>query len=323
MTDNPHARLWELMRGFMATQALYVAARLEVADQLGEGPRPVADIARQAGADPDALHRFLRALAGEGVFAEDEPGVFRNTPASELLRRESSWHHSALLFGTVWYRTFAKALDAVRSGEPTFPRLFGTDWWSWLAENPEEGERFNRMMQGERKADLLAEVDWRDDETVVDIGGGNGQLLIDLLGSRPDLRGVVFELPEVAREAEERVAEAGLSRRCRVVAGSFFDGVPEGGDTYVLSTVLHDWDDEAAGAILRNVRAAAPDHARVLIVDAVIEPGNEPDGEKWLDLLMLVLLGGRERTEDEWRALLAGAGFRLERVEPVLEAVPA
>jgi hypothetical protein len=321
MSDDPHARMWELMRGFMATQALHVAARLEVADELAGGPRPVGEIAQRAGANPDAVYRFLRALAGEGVFAEDEPGIFRNTPVSELLRRESSWHDFALLFGH-WYRAFADSLHAARTGEATFPRVFGADWWTWLAQNPEEGERFNRAMQGERKSERFADVEWRGGETVVDVGGGNGALLIDLLRSRPALRGVVFELPDVAREAEERVAQAGLSDRCDVVAGSFFDGVPEGGDTYVLSTVLHDWDDEGAGAILRNVRAATPDHARVLILDAVIQPGNEPDGEKWLDLLMLVLLRGRERTEEEWRALLAGAGFRLERVEPVLEAVP-
>jgi hypothetical protein len=322
MSDNPHARMWELMRGFMATQALHVAAHLEVADELAGGPRPVAEIAQRAGADPDAVYRFLRALAGEGVFAEDERGVFRNTPVSELLRRESSWHDFALLFGSPWYRAFADSLQAARTGEATFPREFGADWWTWLAQNPEEGERFNRAMRGEGKAERFADVEWRGGETVVDVGGGNGALLIDLLRSRSALRGVVFELPEVAREAEERVAEAGLSDRCEVVAGSFFDGVPAGGDTYVLSTVLHDWDDKGAGAILRNVRGAAPDHARVLIVDAVIQPGNEPDGEKWLDLLMLVLLRGRERTEEEWRALLAGAGFRLERVEPLLEAVP-
>lgn len=322
MSDDPHARMWELMRGFMATQALYVAAQLGVADELAGGPRPVAEIAQRAGADPDAVYRFLRALAGEGVFAEDEPGVFSNTPVSELLRRESSWHDFALLFGSAWYRAFADALYAARTGEATFPRVFGADWWTWLAQKPEEGERFNRAMQGEGKAERFADVEWRADETVVDVGGGNGALLIDLLRSRPALRGVVFELPEVAREAEERVAQAGLSDRCDVVAGSFFDGVPEGGDTYVLSTVLHDWDDEAAGTILRNVRAAAPDRARVLITDAVIQPGNDPDGSKWLDLLMLVLLRGRERTEEEWRALLAGAGFRLERVEPLLEAVP-
>jgi O-methyltransferase domain/Dimerisation domain len=322
MSDNPHARMWELMRGFMATQALHVAAHLGVADELAGGPRPVGELAERVGADADAVYRFLRALAGEGVFAEDEPGVFRNTPVSELLRRESSWHDMALLFGTVWYRTFGEALHAARAGEAAFPRVFGTDWWSWLAQNPAEGERFNRGMHGEAKAEYFADVAWRDSETVVDVGGGDGALLIDILRSRPALRGVVFELPEVAREAEERVAEAGLSDRCRVVAGSFFDGVPEGGDTYVLSAVLHDWDDEAAGAILRNVRAGAPDHARVLIADAVIQPGNEPDGGKWLDLLMLVLLRGRERTEEEWRGLLAGAGFRLERVEPLLEAVP-
>jgi methyltransferase family protein/O-methyltransferase len=213
MSDNPHARMWELMRGFMSTQALHVAAHLGVADELAGGPRPVGEIAERLGADADAVYRFLRALAGEGVFAEDEPGVFRNTAASELLRRESSWHDMALLFGTVWYRTFGEALHAARAGEATFPRVFGTDWWSWLAQNPEEGERFNRGMHGEGKAEYFAEVEWRDSETVVDVGGGNGALLIDL--RRLDLS----RLDALADARRRPARRLGLVARRRRVLG--------------------------------------------------------------------------------------------------------
>jgi hypothetical protein len=312
------------MRGAMATKALALAADAGVADALAAGARPVAELARASGTDADTLHRILRALASDGVFAEEEPGVFANNEASELLRSDDSGssREFAHLFGGVFYEAVA-ALDATTRGA-TFERTFGTDFWTWLAQHPEEGATFNRAMAGGReyKVERLLELEWRDGETVVDVGGGNGALLVELLRGRPGLRGVVFDLPETAREAEAAVAEAGLADRCAVVAGSFFDGVPAG-DAYVLSAILHDWDDERAGAILRVIRAAAPAHARVLIRDAVIPPGNEPHGNKWLDLLMLVL-GGRERTAEEWERLLAGAGFRTPRLEDgLIEAVRA
>ena len=161
--------------------------------------------------------------------------------------------------------------------------------------------------QAER-ADKLAALEWRDDETVVDIGGGTGRLLRDLLDRRPGLRGIVFDLPEADRD------ETGVGDRISFVSGSFFEQVPEG-DAYVLSKILHDWDDEPATAILRTIRAAAPEEARVLVLDSVVAPGNDPAGVKWLDLLMLVLQRGRERTESDWRALLDDAGFRIEQIE--------
>ena len=153
-------------------------------------------------------------------------------------------------------------------------------------------------------------VAWQDGETVVDVGGGNGTLVIELLQRQPQLRGVVFDLPEVAAEAEARGEAAGLSDRCRVVPGSFFDEVPTGGDVYVLAKVLHDWDDAAAIRILTSVRAAAPDHARLLVIDSVVPDGNAPHPSKALDLVMLSLVDGRERGEDEWRQLLEVGGFR-------------
>jgi hypothetical protein len=300
VTDvSQEAQLWDLIRGALGTRALGIAADLRVADALAEGPRHVDDLARERSADPDTLHRILRALATEGVFAEEAQGVFRNTAASELLR--GGWGEFAHLFGGVFYRTLGQ-LDA--KGEPSFPRIFGSDFWSWLARHPDERAAFDTAMeQGkERRVELLAEIEWRGDETVVDVGGGNGSLLFELLRRQPSLRGIVFDLPETVRD------ESAFPERLEFVAGSFFESVPRG-DVYVLSTILHDWGDEPATAILRTVRAAAPAEARLLVIDAVVPSGNEPGGGKWLDLLMLALLGGRERNEEQWQALLHEGGF--------------
>jgi O-methyltransferase domain len=301
----PEARLWNLLRGALGTRALAVAAELRVADALGDGARPLDELALDVGADADALHRVLRALASDGVFAEDGAGVFRNTGASELLRG-GGWADFAQLFGGVWYRT-VETLDA--RGAPSFPRIFGTDFWSWLRQHPDERAAFDRAMeQGwESRVERLVTLEWRGDETVVDVGGGNGSLLRELLRRQPGLRGIVFDLPETVRD------ETTLGERCTFVEGSFFERVPKG-DVYVVSTILHDWDDERAVAILRTIRGAASASDRLVVLDAVVGSGNEPDGAKWLDLLMLALLGGRERDEAQWRALLADGGFEPVRI---------
>jgi len=303
----PETRLWDLMRGAMTTKALAIAADLRIADALAEGRRPVTELAEQNGSNPDTLHRVLRALASDGVFAEDEPGVFRNTEASELLRRDG-WTEFAHLFGSV-FSDATSTLDP-RLSEETFARKFGTDFWSWLAANPEERTAFDAAMAAgkERGADRLAQLDWRADETVVDIGGGNGALLREVVQRRPELHGIVFDLPETVRD------EASLGERIEFAAGSFFDAVPAG-DAYLLSAILHDWSDERASAILHTIRSAASSEARLFVLETVIAPGNDPHGSKWLDLLMLVLAGGRERTEEEWRRLIEGAGFQVESVE--------
>jgi O-methyltransferase domain/Dimerisation domain len=306
----PETRLWNLIRGALGTKALGVVADLGVADALATGPRSATDLSKENGADADTLHRILRALASDRVFAEDEPGVFRNTEASELLRcdNDDRWREFAHLFGEVFYPAIG-ALD-VRLTDVPFARVYGTDIWSRFATRPEERSNFDRAMEGGQAepADKLAALEWREGETVVDVGGGTGRLLRDLLDRRPELRGIVFDLPEADRD------ETAVGDRINFVSGSFFEQVPEG-DAYVLSKILHDWDDEQAAAILRTVRAAAPDDARLLVLDSVVPRGNDPAGVKWLDLLMLVLQRGRERTESDWRALLDGAGFRVEQIE--------
>jgi O-methyltransferase domain len=291
---------WNLLRGALTTRAYSIAAELRVAHALAEGPRPVEEVARVVGADADLLHRLLRALASEGVFAEHDRGVFANTPASERML-DDSVAAFAHLFGGVFYRT-AGALDA--GGESSFTRLYGTDFWTWLGANPTERSAFDTAMGGgkTRAVDRLVALDWSGDETVVDVGGGNGALLVELIRRQHDLRGIVLDLPETDRD------EAALGNRVEFVAGSFFERVPEG-DAYILSGILHDWDDESAARILRTIREAAPLGARLLILESVVPSGNEPHGAKWLDLLMLALLAGRERDEEQWRGLLAGSGF--------------
>ena len=306
----PEARVWNILRGALTTKALGIAADLRLADRLADGPRDVAALAEETAADPQTLHRILRALASDGVFAEEEPGVFRNTESSDLLRAGApgSWREFAHLFGGVFYGG-AGTMDPTTRSE-TFTRAFDADYWSWLGQRSGERAAFDAAMAGgkERHAGRLAELGWRGDETVVDVGGGNGALLQALFAEVPGIRGVIIDLPETDRD------EAALGERITFVARSFFEEVPSG-DAYILSGILHDWNDEAAAKILKTIRAAAPRDARLLVMDAVIPPGNEPDGSKWLDLLMLVLAGGRERTEREWRSLLEGAGFEPVAVE--------
>jgi SAM-dependent methyltransferase len=293
--------LWDFLRGALMTKALAAVVDAGVPEALADGPRPVSELQ----GNPDTLHRLLRALASDGVFRETEPGVFEHTESSRRLLGPG-WREFAHLFGGVFFAATTD-LDA-STAEAPFPGRFGTDFWEWLAEHPSERAAFDAAMAGERDraADQLAALEWREDEVVVDVGGGNGTLLLELIQLRPELRGIVLDLPETVRD------EAALGDRIEFVEGSFFEAVPTG-DAYILSGILHDWPDEDAARILRTIRAAAPEHARLMINESVIPPGNEPDGAKWLDLLMLVLAGGRERDETQWRELFASTGWEPVR----------
>lgn len=306
--------VWDALRGGLVTRALGLAVDHGVPRALAGGPRSVDELAAASGADPDVLHRVLRALASDGIFEEVEPRVFAHSEPSRLLL-EDGWEDFAHLFGSSWLEAVA-ALDA--SGGPSFPRVFGEEFWLWLKTQPAERAAFDRAMaQGwQRRLERVESVGWRGDETVVDVGGGNGSFLLALLDRHPAMRGIVFDLPETVRD------EAAFGDRCTFVEGSFFESVPEG-DVHLLTTILHDWDDESARRILAAVRASAGE--RLLVVDSIIEPGNEAAGAKWLDLLMLALFAGRERTEPQWRKLLASAGWepaRFHKTE-VIEARPS
>lgn len=295
--------LWDFLRGGLMSKALAAVVDAGVPEALADGPRPVAELE----GNPDTLHRLLRALASDGVFRETEPGIFEHTDLSRQLLDPGS-SEFAHLFGGVFFEATTDLGSS--TSEPPFPDRFGAGFWEWLANHPAERAAFDAAMAGDRgrPAERLAALEWREGEVIVDVGGGNGALLVELLRRRPGLRGIVLDLPETVRD------ETVLGERIEFVEGSFFDSVPEG-DAYVLSGILHDWPDDDAARILRTIRSAAPPYARLLINESVIRPGNEPDGAKWLDLLMLVLAGGRERDERQWRELLEGAGFQVESLE--------
>jgi SAM-dependent methyltransferase len=296
--------LWQLLRGATATRAVGLVAELGVADALGDDEQPVAEIANAVAADPATLDRFLHALATEDVFEEVAPGVYRNTEASRELRRGRPWNGFAQLYGGPWYSAIGQ-LDA--NGR----KAFDGDFWGWLSSHPDERALFDLAMEDgkERRSELLASLDWQAGETVVDVGGGNGSLLLELFARRAGLRGIVFDLPETVRD-EARLGAAGIEFE----AGSFFDFVPNG-DVYVLGTVLHNWPDSEAAAILRTIRSHAPSGARILVLDLVVDRTADVSGLAWFGLLGLALFGSRERTEAEWRALLDEAGVRIDAID--------
>jgi hypothetical protein len=334
--EDPAAALARLASGFWAARAVQVAARLGLADGLRDGPRSPADLAATTGSHPDALGRLMRVLAGLGVLTSDARGRYRLTPMGELLRGDApgSLRDFVARFGEPEYWRAWGALDhSIATGRPAFEAVFGARLFDHLARDPEAAARFHAGMGGGSARAAAAVVaalgDLGGAGTVVDVGGGHGALLAAVLRANPEARGVLFELPQVAEAGRAALAAAGLAGRSRVETGDFFEAVPAGGDLYLLQRIVHDWDDGEAVRLLGNVRAAMPAHARLLLVEAVVQPGDAPSHAKMLDLNMLVLVGGRERTEEEYRALLQAAGLALRRVLPatadtsVLEAVPA
>jgi hypothetical protein len=306
-----------LLGGFMVTQLLGVAARLGIADRVPVRGRAVSDVAAEIGVDADALRRVLRALASLGVFHVDD-GVVTNTVLSGLFRSAApmSMRWLAQSFSGEHYRVWEAAGLSIQDGRQAFDRVFGKPYFDWLGEHGEEAAAFNLAMAGNAVArqTLLEDYDWSDVETVVDVGGGTGAMLTSVLRRHPRLRGIVYDLPHARAEAEATIARAGLGGRCRFEPGDFFERVPAGADLYVLSQILHDWDDEHATMILRHCREAAGPHARLLVLDWALPTTDEQHWGKLLDLHMLVLLGGRERTVPEWDALLRAGGFTLDGV---------
>jgi O-methyltransferase domain/Dimerisation domain len=334
MEEASTATLMRLLTGAQVSQAIYVAATMGVADLLSGEPRTSEELAAETGAHAGSLYRLLRALAAIGVFREDDQQRFALTPLGELLRRDvpGSHHGWAAYVGRPYYRAAWSDLEhSIRTGENAFRHVHGTDVWSYRAERPEESEIFDRAMESltvSSNGALLDAFDFGRFATVVDVGGGNGALLSALLGAYPAMRGIVFDQPHVVVNARSTLEAAGVADRCAVVGGSFFEEVPQGGDAYALKSVLLDWEDGEAAAILRVCRNAMTPGARLLVIERIVGAPNEDPRTKFSDLNMLVAPGGRERTIEECRALLESAGFRLAEATPtasgffVLEAGP-
>ena len=322
MTSDPAAaqqHVFQLAFGYILSSALQVAASLRVADALAGGPRTVSELARQSGADEDALYRVLRALASAGVFEEIAPRRFSNNVASEQLRSEKPGLHEMVLWMTDAFhmKVYADVMHSVMTGKPAAEKTFGMPVFEYFPKEPELSERFNNAMTALSASVIPAVLEVYDFSgigTLVDVAGGHGHVLMSILEAYPQMKGVLGDLPHVLAGAEPRIRARGLSDRCRTEAIDFFKAVPAGGDAYIMKHIIHDWDDERALVILRNIRKAMNPGGRVILIESVLQPGNQPDFGKIIDLEMLLMPGGRERTEEEFRSLFERAGFRLTRI---------
>jgi hypothetical protein len=304
----------QLLAGFQISQALYAAAVLGVADHLSAGPVPVEVLAGQAGAHAPSLRRLLRTLAGAGVFTEPEPGVFGLTPLGQTLTRTrpGSMRDLAIMWMETHYAPFGELVHTVRTGQPAAGHLYGQPFFAWLAGQPEQAARFTSAMADLTdgiKAAAIPSLPLDGAQTVVDVGGADGAMLAAVLTAHPGLQGVLFDLPRVVAEAPKALAERGVADRVECVGGDFFDSVPAGADTYLVSFVLHDWPDDEARRMLANIAAAGGPGARLMMVEFVVPPGDTPHMSKMIDLTMLGMLAGQERAEDQWHDLLSTAGF--------------
>jgi hypothetical protein len=315
MPPSPRRILAQLLVGNQVQQAIHVAARLGLPDLLRDGPRPSAELARAAGADPGALRRLLRALASFGVFAEDGDGRFGLTPLASLLRDgvPDSMRAFALWSGGVSYQAFGGLEYSVRTGSPAFEHIYGEDFYAYLARDRDAGALFDELMAWNTApvAGTVAAYDLAGVRTLVDVGGGCGELIAAVLRAHPALRGVLVDRPAVIERARGVLGAAGVADRCATVCGDILEAVPAGGDAYLLKNVVHGLDDDRAARLLANCRRAMAAAGRLLLVEFVMPPGNDPFPGKLMDLLMLVGCRGRERTEDEFHALFGAGGFRL------------
>ena len=328
----PAVQVLQLASGYWLSRAVYVAAQLGIADLVKDGARSASELAAATQTDPGALYRLLRALASVGVFAESGAREFVQTPLSETLRRDTSGsiRGMVLFLGDhLHWSIYEHVLYSVRTGKRGFDHVMGQAPFEYLSQHPEDARVFDEgmtSMSSTSSAAVAEAYDFSSFRTLMDLGGGNGALLAAILSKYPNLRGILFDSEHVI----ERARQAAVLKpgQCEMVHGDFFSSIPSGADAYLFKHVIHDWDDEQALKILQNCRRAISDSGKLLIAEMIVPSGNDPAFVKLLDLEMLMIPGGLERTEEEFRRLLAAASFRLTRVVPtkaeinVLEAVP-
>jgi hypothetical protein len=324
--------MMNMLVGYQLSQAIFVAAKLGVADALLTGPRTTAELAQTVGADEQALARLLRSLAGSGIFSQVEPGVFALTPLARTLAstEPGSLRNLALMLMESHYGPYGELEHAVRTGTPAADKYFGKPFWAWLLDHPREAATFTGAMADLNhglKDGAVASYDFRGLEVIADVGGADGHVLGQILAQTPEARGILFDLPSVVGSAEEQPLTMAVIDRVEIVPGDFFDAVLQA-DGYVLSFILHDWSDEECLKILDNIRSRIPEDGRLIIMELVMPPGDTPHLSRMSDLNMLVMVSGKERTEPEYAQLLAAAGFELRKTfatagpMSLIEAVP-
>lgn len=321
-TSRPQgASLTEMIWGHAVSQALYVTAKLSIVDQLRDAPKSSHELANAVGAHEPSLRRLLRALTTIDILREDAAGRFSATAVGERLGSDhpQSERAMAILMGSpmVW-QSWGDLHASIMSGTPAFDQVFGESFFAYLGHAPQDGAIFNTAMtrgSGNDVPNILAAYDFSRYTRIVDVGGGEGALLRSILERYPHMTGIVCDLPSVVAAAHE-LRSSPVADRCEFVGMDMFQSVPAGGDVYILKSILHDWNDEQVLKLLQNCREAIAEHGKLLHIGTVLKPSNQADFGKWLDLTMLVLLPGRERTASELQTLYATAGFQLTRVIP-------
>ncbi len=325
--------LKQMIDGYKVTKLIVVAAKLGIADMLKDGPKTSDDLAQSVGAHPQALDRVLRALASFGIFAENGDGKFELTPLAQPLQSgvPGSVRALATLSDEPGWQSWGQLHYSVMTGKPALNHVLGMDIWEYRSRNPEAARTFNHSMTeltNQSVATVVAAYNFSGISKIVDVGGGHGALVAAILKAYPEMRSILFDLPTVIEGSRGAMEAAGVAPRCELVGGDFFESVPPGGDLYIFQRVIHDWEDDRAVAILKNCRHAMKDNERLLVIELVVPPGNTPHPSKLHDIIMLVIEGGLERTEAEFRDLFHAAGFRLTRIVPtqspfsIIEGVP-
>ncbi|NET33807.1 MAG: methyltransferase [Cyanothece sp. SIO1E1] len=318
-----------MITGMWVTQSIYVAASLKIADLLSDGTKHVDELAQAAGAQVNHLYRVLRMLASVDIFTEIEPGQFKLTEMAEYLRSDipGSLRALSMTVSDEWqWSCFGDILHVVQTGQPAMQHLYQvSNTFEYLTHNPESGSIFDDAMTGWANNIHTASVgayDFSDINMIVDIAGGHGTLIASILTANKHLRGILFDLPQVVAGAGDVLAQAGVDSRCEIVGGSFFEAVPSGGDAYIMSHILHDWSDDDCIKMLKNIRQSITTNGKLLLVEMIIPPNNQPHFGKLLDITMMtIFFGGQERTQEEYQTLLQTAGFRLTRIVPTLAPV--
>ncbi|MBO1349428.1 MAG: methyltransferase [Hormoscilla sp. GUM202] len=331
---EPNSALNNPATGYWVSQCIYIAAKLGIADLLKEGEQHCDALATATNSNKDAIYRLLRALASVGIFAETQPQYFQLTPLATYLQSDvsNSLKAYAIILGAEQpYQAWGNLMYSMQTGQNAFENLYGMNSYEFLQQNPTLGKIVDRAMtdlSGVESAGVLTAYDFSSIGKLVDVGGGNGRLLSSILQAYSTMTGVLFDRPDVIDRASDLLSTAGVSDRLQLAKGDFFNTIPEGGDAYLLKHIIHNWGDEQAIAILKNCYQAMGEAGRLLAIEMVIPPGNEPSAGKLMDINMLVMCaGGRERTEAEYGELLKAAGFKLTLIVPtasdvsVIEAV--
>ncbi|NEP63408.1 MAG: methyltransferase [Symploca sp. SIO2G7] len=323
----PQTILLQMITGYWVSQCIYIAAKLGIADLLQDGEQHSDALAIATNTNKDSMYRLLRALASIGIFAQTKPYCFTLTPLATYLQSNvpQSLRAMSIMFGEEHYQAWGNLMSSMQTGQNAFEDLYNTNIFEFYKQNPTPGQVFDQAMtdaSGIENVAVLNAYDFSAIDKLVDIGGGNGKLLSSILQAYPTMTGVLFDQPEVIHRASDLVEKSGVSDRIQLATGNFFETIPVEADAYVLKHILHDWGDEQAIAILKNCYQAMAESGRLLVIEIIILPGNEPCPAKFIDINMLVVSpGGRERTNAEYEELLKAAGFKLTRIIPTASNV--